>query len=139
MTPLLHTYNQPFSPNSSSSLPSISSTSSTSNKDELIIPQHWRPEVELCIKDKILSERARNEIIRTMVNLFFTRSRKPCRYDCGSLARKLILVYPFMKDDLGNGYVSFFILSGRSFIIYYLFLQQSWSDKMVERIRNVIK
>ena len=64
MTPLLHTYNQPFSPNSSSSIPSISSTSSTSNKDELIIPQHWRPEVEQCIKDKILSVRARNEIIR---------------------------------------------------------------------------
>ena len=55
-----------------------------------------------------------------VINLLFTRSKKPCRYDCGSLARKLIMVYPFMKDDLGNGYVSVFILSGRSFIIYYL-------------------
>ena len=103
MTPLLHTSNQPFSPNSSSSIPSISSTSSTSNKDELVIPQHWQPEVEQCIKDKILSEQARNKIIQTMVNLLFTRSRKLCLYDCGSLAPILILVYPFMKDDLGNG------------------------------------
>ena len=55
MTPLLHTSNQPFSPNSSSSIPSISSTSSASNKDELVIPQHWRLKVEQCIKDKILS------------------------------------------------------------------------------------
>ena len=109
MTPLLHTSNQPFSPNSSSSIPSISSISSIPNKDELVISQHWWPEVEQCIKDKILSERARNEIIRTMVNLSFTRSRKPCRYDCGSLTRKLILVYPFMIDDLGNGYVSVFL------------------------------
>jgi hypothetical protein len=70
-----------------------------------MIPEHWRPEVEQCIEEKIITERARNEIIRTLVNLMFTRSRKPSRYECDSLARKLILAYPFLKDDLGNGYV----------------------------------
>ena len=41
-----------------------------------------------------------------LVTQFFTYSRKPTRFDCEQIARKLILKYPFMKDDMGNGYVS---------------------------------
>ena len=32
---------------------------------------------------------------------------KPIRNHCEQVARKLILKYPFMKDDMGDGYVSF--------------------------------
>ena len=32
---------------------------------------------------------------------------KPTTSLCDEMARKLILKYPFVKDDLGNGYVSF--------------------------------
>lgn len=45
-------------------------------------------------------------MIRALVHQLFAKSRKPTRSQCEDLARKLILKYPFVKDDLGNGYVS---------------------------------
>lgn len=72
---------------------------------DIVIPDHWRPEIEQCIEDMNFSDSARNEVVRTLVNLLFITSGKPSRDDCEQLARKLILVYPFAKDDLGNGYV----------------------------------
>ena len=70
------------------------------------IPDHWQPEVESRILSKHLTDNARAEIKRTLVNQLFARSSKPDRSDCEQIARKLILMYPFMNDDLGNGYVS---------------------------------
>ena len=40
------------------------------------------------------------------MNQLFARASKPTRFQCEDLARKLILKYPFVKDDMGNGYVS---------------------------------
>ncbi len=82
------------------------SFSSPTVQGELEIPDSWRPEVDQCIDEKCMSDSARQEIIRNLVNLLFTRSKKPTRYECEHFARKLIMKYPFMKDDLGNGYVS---------------------------------
>ena len=48
----------------------------------------------------------RAEIVRVLVTSLFSRFTKPTRAQSAALARKLILKYPFMKDDLGNGYVS---------------------------------
>lgn len=79
--------------------------------DPLAIPGHWRPEVEGCIKKQGLSDSARSEIVRVLVTQLFVHSRKPSRVDCEQLARKLILKYPFMKDDMGNGYVSIIIIA----------------------------
>ena len=74
--------------------------------DSVDVPSHWRPEVEECIKKHCLSDSGRSEIIRVLVTQLFVHSRKPSRIDCEHQARKLILKYPFMKDDMGNGYVS---------------------------------
>ena len=70
------------------------------------IPDFWRPEVEECIQNQCLDDTARCEIVRTLVCLLFSRYGKVDRTHCGVLARQLILKYPFMKDDGGNGYVS---------------------------------
>ena len=80
--------------------------------DELIFPTHWRPEVEHCLQEKCLSSSARSDMVRTLVNLLFTKSSKPSRDQCEKLARRIILKYPFAKDDLGNGYVSRFNYNG---------------------------
>ena len=80
--------------------------SSVSKSSEIQIPLHWRPEVEQCIVEQSLDQPARNEINRTLVSLLFSRHTKPTRELCGALARRLILQYSFMKDDMGNGYVS---------------------------------
>ena len=83
-----------------------SSVSKSSRSCLFEIPEHWRPEVEECIPIQSLEESARCEIVRTLVSLLFSRFVKPTREQCGSLARQLILKHPFMKDDMGNGYVS---------------------------------
>lgn len=86
---------------------SMSSAVSVSS-DEIVIPNHWRPEVEECLKNKSLTTHARNEIVRTLASQLFCRYSRPNRAECEKLARKLILKYPFMKDNLGCGYVSSF-------------------------------
>lgn len=83
--------------------------------DSVEVPSHWRPEVEECIKISCLSPSARSEVVRVLVTQLFARSRKPSRVDCEVHARKLILKYPFMKDDMGNGYVS--CSSGRGCVV----------------------
>ena len=92
---------------SSSTIGSVVSTigSSVSSISDIRVPEHWRPEVEQCIEEKFLTESARNKIVRTLVNVLFTKYRKPPKDALESIARKLIIVHPFMKDDLGNGYV----------------------------------
>ena len=99
---------------SQNSTPSICSTSPSIDEapaprnSGLIIPDHWRSEIELCIEDKCFTDSARNQVVRTLVNQLFAKSSKPTRSDCEKVARKLILVYPFARDNLGNGYVSIY-------------------------------
>lgn len=73
-----------------------------------MIPDHWRPEVESCIKNKMLTPSARNDIVRTLVSQLFSRSNKPTRLECEVHARKLVSKYPFLKDDRSEGFVSLF-------------------------------
>lgn len=81
------------------------------------VPDHWMPEVEECIRSHCLTDSARSEIIRVLVTQLFAHSRKPSRVDCEQQARKLILKYPFMKDDMGIGYVSYFFIHSIHLII----------------------
>ena len=96
---------------SSSSTPTQSLASgpsdSVSTHGESEIPTHWSLEVAECLAEKCLSDSACQEVVRALVNLLFTRAKNPTRLDCEYLARKLIMKYPFDKDDLGDGYVSF--------------------------------
>ena len=103
---------------------SESSTSTLSNlDDDIALPTHWRPEVEFCLQEKNFSSSGRNDIVRTLVNLLFTKSPKPSRVQCEDLAKKLILKYPFARDDLGNGYVCYHIsMSYIGFFVPTLFL-----------------
>lgn len=82
------------------------STVSVKVNEEIIIPSQWRPEVEVCLNEKCITDGARNMMIRSLVNLLFSKDTKPSRANCENLARRLILKYPFLKDDMGNGYVS---------------------------------
>ncbi len=100
-------YSDDLSNSSSSESPTSEASSTMSRaRDTLIIPTSWRPEIQDCIRDKMLNISARNEIVRTLVNILFTRYPSPTREQCASLARSLILQYGFMKDSQGTTYVS---------------------------------
>jgi hypothetical protein len=74
------------------------------------IPKLWNPLVNACIKNKQLTDGARDEIVRRLVDILFAKSSKPTRSDCVEMGRKLILKHPWMKDNTGMGpcYVSKF-------------------------------
>ena len=55
----------------------------------LLIPHNWRPEAMWSIKRKCLTDSARNEVVRSLVNMLFTIAIKPSRSQCNDLARKL--------------------------------------------------
>ena len=85
-----------------------SSTSGNLSSGNFEIPTHWRPETDSCIKKKDLTPECRSDITRTLVTLMISKvGPKPSRTDCEQVARRLILKYPFMKDDIGDGYVSY--------------------------------
>ena len=53
------------------------------------------------------SRDSKNDIVRTLVSMMMSKvGAKPTRGQCEQVARDLILKYPFMKDDIGDGYVS---------------------------------
>ena len=135
--------NSPVSlgPNPASPLASLP-TITTQLVSPVKIPTHWRPDTLKCIKLKSMSTDSRNDIVRTLVSMMMSKvGAKPTRGQCQQVARDLILKYPFMKDDIGDGYVRNSYQSIWINICYllYIFLQLSWVEKMVERIRNVNK
>lgn len=68
----------------------------------------WKPHVNACIEKKELTDGARIEIVQRLVDILFSKSKKPTRSDCVEMGRKLIFTYPWMKDagGLGPPYVS---------------------------------
>ena len=131
-TPLCSRLSSPTSP-VSPSLPStsrhggsISSISTTPSRSQRVqIPDYWREETQSCLDEGILNETSRGDITRTLVTLLVGKyGPKPGRAHCEDLARQLILKYPFVKDDLGTGYVSnaIYVLKLSLCIIYFLIL-----------------
>ena len=64
-----------------------------------------------CIKEKKMNHTARKEIVQTLVTLLIAKfGSNPSKAQCETVARRLILKYPFMRDDIGTGYVSYVYL-----------------------------
>ena len=84
---------------------SLSGHQSTSN--DIIVPDLWQEDTQACIDAKVLSPESRSDISRTLVTLVTAKhGPNPGKTMFDEVARKLILKYPFMKDDMGSGYVS---------------------------------
>ena len=59
-----------------------------------------------CIKSKRLTPSSRKEIVQTLVTLAITKfGSNPTKMQFEAIGRHLILKYPFMRDDIGTGYV----------------------------------
>ena len=86
---------------------SISSISTATSSDKIQIPDYWREDTQDCIDAGVLDDSSRSDIVRTLVTLLVAKfGPRPGRARCEELGRQLILKYPFMRDDLGTGYVS---------------------------------
>ena len=101
----------PAGTNSSSrddrSVVSSSLSGHQSRSNEIIVPDLWQEDTQACIDAKVLSPESRSDISRTLVTLVTAKhGPNPGKAKFDEVARKLILKYPFMKDDMGSGYVS---------------------------------
>lgn len=122
-TPTIFTTAPPTS-NSFTSASGSSTCSTHMSSSPIDIPTHWRPDTIKCIHEKSLSTECRNDIVRTLVSMLISRvGPKPTKSQCEQVARKLILKHPFMKDDMGDGYVSFVTpyYSRYSLVSFYTF------------------
>ena len=63
------------------------------------VPDSWRSEIMVCIKDKKITPKARSALV----------SPRPSQQFCEFAARRLITKYPFLRDAVGTGYMSFTI------------------------------
>ena len=71
-----------------------------------LAPRGWRLSSQKVFDSKCPSR----DSIRTVASQLFAKSQRPTRSDCDQVSRQLILKYPFTKDDLGCGYVSFLVI-----------------------------
>ena len=85
-------------------------STTNSSSDLIVIPDAWRADTQICIDAQLLdgdSRNVRNDIARTLATLLVAKvGNSPSRQQIEQVSRSLILKYPFMKDDLGSGYVS---------------------------------
>lgn len=104
------TSSTPISTTSSSASETSSGVSSSvSSKDARCpsIPSHWSRSTQSAINDKKLDAKIRCDIVRTMVTLLIAKSGPhPNKSEIELFSRQLVLKYPFMRDDIGTGYVS---------------------------------
>ena len=71
------------------------------------------------ISTKTLTPDIRNEITRDLVTHIFGFVKKPTSQFCKFVAQRLILKYPFMRDEKGTVYVN--ICTVKIALIYILF------------------
>ena len=82
----------------------------------------------------------RNDVSRTLTTLLTAKvGNNPSTQQIEQVSRSLILKYPFMKDDLGSGYVSTLYKNSDMYIVYNICLQTSWVQRIQECLRNRIK
>ena len=98
----------------------VSSERSDTQSDipkKFAIPDTWRAEIMTCIRNKSITPKARNALVRDLVVHMYTYCRRPSRQFCEFASRRLITKYPFLRDAIGTGYVSTLNL----FIYFWLF------------------
>ena len=98
----------PSSGSTSESSSSVSLSSAVSSKGKCpSIPSHWSSSTQKAIDEKKLDAKVRCDIVRTMVTLLIAKSGPhPKKSEIEQFSRQLVLKYPYMRDDIGTGYVS---------------------------------
>ena len=66
------------------------------------VPDSWRSEIMVCIKDKKITPKARSALVRDLVVHMYSFSLRPSRQFCEFAARRLITKYPFLRDAVGT-------------------------------------
>ena len=60
------------------------------------VPDSWRSEIMVCIKDKKITPKAHSALVRDLVVHMYSFSPRPTQQFCEFAARRLITKYPFL-------------------------------------------
>lgn len=66
----------------------------------------FRPETEKNLAEEVLVDVDKKYIVQTLATILMTQVQRPALTQCGAVAKKLIMKFPFLKDDEGDGEVS---------------------------------
>lgn len=66
----------------------------------------FRPETEQHLAEEVLVDADKKYIVQTLATILMTQVQRPALKQCGTVAKKLITKFPFLKDDEGDGEVS---------------------------------
>ena len=72
--------------------------------DRFPIPK-FRPATDKCLEKKVLTEKDRKYIVRTLSTILMTYVQKPTIHDCDVAATSLVARWSFLADGEGGGQV----------------------------------
>lgn len=66
----------------------------------------FRPNTEANMQKKVLTDTDRKYMVQTLATMLMTYIQRPSMHQCGVVAKALVDMYGFLKDDHGDGEVS---------------------------------
>ena len=109
------------------------------------IPICWRSEImPYIIAKEMPTPSIRSALVRDLVVHMYSYGSRPSKPLCKHVARQLVLKYPFLRDSIGTGYVSYFQFIYRLdnnilYIFVLIHTQGSWLQRITERVYNLEK
>ena len=90
------------------------------------------------LEKKDMKPKVRSAFVRELIVHMTSYGGKPSKNFCSTVARKIVLKYPFLRDAVGSGYVST-CNCGLNVLIISNSVQASWEKRLIGRVYNVSK
>ena len=70
------------------------------------------------IQNKLLNSKARDEIIHSLATCIMLYTIKPTPTECSLSCKRLVSKHPGLRDTVGTGYVSFYVVLSLLFVFF---------------------
>ena len=72
---------------------------------QVTIPTRFSAETTSALKNKVPTQKARNEIINALATLILVHTLRPTSDDYNMVCQRLVNKHPSLKDASGSGYI----------------------------------
>ena len=76
---------------------------------QVTIPTRFSAETTSALKNKVPTQKARDEIINALATLILVHTLRPTSDDYNMVCQRLVNKHPSLKDASGSGYVGFLL------------------------------
>ena len=102
------------------------------------LPKCFSAGVMESLEKKDMKPNVRSAFVRELIVHMTSYGVKPPKNFCSTVARKIVLKYPFLRDAVGSGYVSI-CNCGLNVLVVSNSVQASWEKRLIGRVYNVSK